>query len=73
MLQKISEKELKTFVFENYYRRIELTKENSYHSTKNLKKKDLILIATKLIKNYLILIMLKNTIICFEKQNQKIG
>ena len=46
----MTEKELKKFIFENYYRQIGFTKENSCYSTKNQKKKDLILIATKLNK-----------------------
>ena len=43
-------KELKDFIFENYYRQIGFTKENSYYSMKHRKKKDLSLFATKLIE-----------------------
>ena len=34
-------------MFENYYRRIRFTKENSYYSVKHEKKKDLLSLATK--------------------------
>ena len=44
-------KELKKFIFESYYRRIEFTKDNWYYSIKYQKKKDLKLFASKLIKN----------------------
>ena len=42
-------KELKYFVFQNYYRQIGFTKENSYYPMKHQKKKDLRFLATKLI------------------------
>ena len=45
-------KELKYFIFENYYRWIEFTKENSYYSMKHRKKKGLFLLETKLIEYY---------------------
>ena len=54
--------EFKEFIFENCYRRIGFTKENSYYSMKHQKKKYLLLLATKLIKQYLMLVMLSNTI-----------
>ena len=38
------------FIFENYYKRIEFSKENSSYSMKRLKKKDLLLLANKLIE-----------------------
>ena len=38
------------FIFENYYTRIGLSKESSYYSIKRSKKKDLLLLATKLIE-----------------------
>ena len=41
---------------------IRFTKENNFLLTKNQKKNDWILLATKLIKTYLILIMLNNVI-----------
>ena len=47
---KVTIKELKDFIFENYYRQIEFTKEKSYYSMKHQKKKDLLLLATKLIE-----------------------
>ena len=43
-------KEVKDFIFENYYRRIRFPKENSYYSMKHQKKKDLLLLPTKLIQ-----------------------
>ena len=53
--------EIKDFIYENYYKRIVFSKENSY-SVKRLEKKDLLLLTNKLIEKYLILAMLKNTI-----------
>ena len=49
-LKKISVNEIKEFIFENYYKRIGFSKENSYYSMKRLKKKDLLLLANKLIE-----------------------
>ena len=43
-------KEIKDFIFKKYYRKIRFTKENSYYSMKNRKKKNLLLLATKLTK-----------------------
>ena len=48
--KKKTVKELKDFIFENYYRGIGFTNENSYYSMK--KMKDLLLLATKLIEKY---------------------
>ena len=42
--------EIRDFIFENYYKRIGCSKENSYYSMKHLKKDDLLLLANKLIK-----------------------
>ena len=58
-IKKMKIKELKDFIFENYYRQIEFTKENSYYSMKHQKKKDLLLLATKLIEKKLMLVMLR--------------
>ena len=41
---------MRDFIFENYYKRIGFSKENSYYSMKHLKKKDLLLLAKKLIE-----------------------
>ena len=38
----------KYLIFENYYRQIVFTKENSYSAMKHQKKKDLLLLTTKL-------------------------
>ena len=46
----MSFKIIRDFVFENYYKRIGFYKENSYYSIKRLKKKDLLLLAKKLIE-----------------------
>ena len=45
-------KDPKEFTFENYYKQIGLTKENSYYSVKHQKKKkkELLLLKTKLTK-----------------------
>ena len=42
--------ELGYIIFENYYKRIGFAKERSYYSSKRLKRKDLLLLATKLIE-----------------------
>ena len=38
------------FIFENYYKQIGFSKEDSYYSMKPLKRKDLLLLANKLIE-----------------------
>ena len=43
-------KELKNFIFENYYIGFGFAKESSYYSMKHQKKKDLQLLETKLIE-----------------------
>ena len=58
-IKKMKIKELKDFIFENYYRQIEFTKQNSYYSMKHQKKKDLLLLGPKLIEKNLMLVMLK--------------
>ena len=58
-IKKMKIKELKDFIFENYYRQIEFTKQNSYYSMKHQKKKDLLLLAPKLIEKNLMLVMLR--------------
>ena len=47
-IQKMSVNETKDFIFENYYKRIGFSKENSYYSMRLLKKKDVLLLANKL-------------------------
>ena len=50
-IKKMSVNEIRDFIFENYYKRIRFSKENNYYSVKRLKKKkDLLLLANKLIK-----------------------
>ena len=49
-IKKLTVKELKDFIDEKHYRRIEFLKENSYYSMKHQKKKDVFLLATKLIE-----------------------
>ena len=61
-VKKMSANEIRDFAFENYYKRIGFSKENSFYSMKRLKKKYLLLLANNLIEKYLILAMLKNTI-----------
>ena len=56
--------------FKKYYRRVGFTKENSCYSMKHQKWKDLLLLAIKLIK-YPMLVMLKNTITHFWKTKIK--
>ena len=43
-------KQLKNFIFEKYYGQIEFTTENNHYSIKHRKKKDLLLLGTKVIK-----------------------
>ena len=52
-IKKMSINEIRDFSFENYYKRIGFSKENSYYSMKRLKKKDLLLLANKLIEKIL--------------------
>ena len=49
-IKKMSVNEVKDFIFENYYQRIGFSKVNRYYSMKLLKKKDLLLLAKKLIE-----------------------
>ena len=42
--------EIRDLIFENYYKRIGFVQERSYSSTKRLTKKDLLLLANKLIE-----------------------
>lgn len=53
-VMKMKVKDLREFTFENYHKRIGFTKEDSYHSLKRKKKKDLVLFATNLTKEMLI-------------------
>ena len=65
-------KELKNFIFENYYKRIGLPKENSYYPMKYPKKKDLLLLATKLIEiKCLMPVMLRNIIVLIWNEKNK--
>ena len=48
-IKKMTVNELRYFIYESYYKRIGFIKKSSY-SMKGLKKKDLLLLATKLIK-----------------------
>ena len=52
--------QIRDFIYENYYKQIEFSKEGSYYLWKRLKKERLLLLANKLIKIYMIRIMLKN-------------
>ena len=49
-IKNMSVIEIRDFVFENYYKRIGFSKENSHYPKKRLKKKDLLLLANKLIE-----------------------
>ena len=48
VIKKISVNEIRNFVFENFFKRIGFSKENSFYSVKRLKRKDLLLLANKL-------------------------
>ena len=49
-IKKMSVIEIRDFNFENYYKWIEFSNENSYYSMKHLKRKGLLLLANKLIE-----------------------
>ena len=49
-IKKISVNEIKDFIFENYYKRIVFSKENSSYSMEYLKKKVLLLFENKLVE-----------------------
>ena len=49
-IKKTSVNKIRAFIFENCYKRIGFSKENSYYSMKCLKK-DLLLLANKFVKN----------------------
>ena len=42
--------QIKDFIFEDYYKRIRFSKKNSYFPMNHCKKKDLLLLANKLIE-----------------------
>ena len=52
-IKKISVREIKDFIFENYYKRIWFFRENSYYSMKRLKKIYLLLLTNKWIEKIL--------------------
>ena len=47
-IKKKSVKDARDFIFQNYYKRIEFSKESSYCSVKRLKRKDLLLLTSML-------------------------
>ena len=49
-IKKMTVNKLIDFVFENYYKQIGFVKERSYYSMERLKRKILLLLATKLIE-----------------------
>ena len=49
-IKRMSVNEMKDFIFENYYKKIGFSKESSYYSIKCLKRKDLLLLANKLME-----------------------
>ena len=52
-ITKISVNEIRDFIFENYFKRMAFSKKHDYHSMKCLKKKkDLLLLANKLIEKF---------------------
>ena len=52
-IKKMTVNEIRDFIFENYYKQIGFSKECSYYSMKRLKRKDLLLLANKLIEQIL--------------------
>ena len=49
-IKKMFVNDITGFIFEDYYKRIGLSEEDSYYSMKRLKRKDLLLLAIKLIE-----------------------
>ena len=49
-IEKMSVNEIRDFIFENYYKQTGFSKKSSYYSMKRLKRKDLLLLANKLIE-----------------------
>ena len=49
-IKKISVNYIRDFIYENYYKRIVLSKEGSYRLSKHSEKKDLLLFVNKLIE-----------------------
>ena len=47
-IKNISVREIRGFIFENYYKKVGFSKENSYYSMKCLQRKYLFLLANKL-------------------------
>ena len=60
MLLKMTVKEPKDFILENYFRRIRFTKGCSCYLMKHKNTKKFLLLATKVTKKYLMLVMLNN-------------
>ena len=56
----MSANDSRDFIFENYYKQIGFSKEDSYYSLKRSNKKDLLLFANKLIEKVPDLVMLNN-------------
>ena len=52
-LKKMNANKTIDFIYKNYYKRIELSKEESYYPLKPLKNERLLLLANKLITNIL--------------------
>ena len=48
-IKKMSVNEIRDFIFENYYKRNGFSKKGNHYSMKHLNKKDLLLLANKLI------------------------
>ena len=49
-IEKMSVNEIRDFIFENCYKQIGFFKDSSYYSMKRLKKRNLLLLANKLIE-----------------------
>ena len=49
-IKKITVNEIRGFILENYYKRIEISKESTCYSMKRLKRIDLLLLANKSIE-----------------------
>ena len=50
VIKKMSVNEIKSFIFENYFKRIRFSKKNNYYSMKRLKRKNFLLLGNKLIE-----------------------
>ena len=62
-IKNITVNEIRDLIFENYYKRVGLSKENNYYSMTHQKKRIYICLQLNHQKKYLILVLLRDIII----------